>query len=245
LDLTVNLNRVSPVPLYHQLAHQLKDAVETGRLSKGDFLDNELVLADQWQVSRPTVRRAIQELVADGLLVRRRGVGTQVVNDQVRRPFTLSSLYEDLVEAGRRPTTTVLELGPVPAPADIADSLGLSIGDTVIHIVRRRAAGAQPLAVLRNWLIAGVADHLTAEQLETDGLYPLLRMRGVRPHYADQRLSAKAASQAEAEVLGIAPGSPLVTMRRVMRDDGGRPVEVGDHVYDAAHYSVELSVVAS
>lgn len=245
MELAISLNRVSPVPLYHQLAHQLTEAVESGRLCKGEFLDNELLLADQWQVSRPTVRRAIQELVDDGLLVRRRGVGTQVVNDQVRRPFTLSSLYDDLAASGREPVTTVIGLNRIAAPDDVTESLALAARTEVVHLVRRRCAGPQPLAVLRNWLIAEAADHLTADQLETHGLYSLLRERGVRPHYADQRLGAKAATDEEAALLDIEPGAPLVTMRRVMQDDTGRPVEVGDHVYDAAHYSLELSVVAT
>ena len=90
-ELTITLNRISPVPLYHQLSRQLVEAIESGRLPKGSFLDSEIDLAERWQVSRPTVRRAIQDLVDSGLLVRRRGVGTQVVSDQVRRPFKLTS----------------------------------------------------------------------------------------------------------------------------------------------------------
>lgn len=243
MDITVTLNRLSPVPLYHQLSHQLRDAIEAGDLAKGTFLGNELVLAEQWQVSRPTVRRAIQDLVDDGLLVRRRGVGTQVVNDQVRRPFTLSSLYEDLEAAGRTPVTTVISLGRAKPPADIAEALGLTKRDRTVHIVRLRAAGSQRLAVMNNWIVVDAADHITAEALEHTGLYALLRERGIRPHYAQQRLGAKAATDEEAALLGIDAGAPLVTMRRVMQDDTGRPVEVGDHVYDAAHYSVEMSVV--
>lgn len=243
MDVAVTLDRISPVPLYHQLAHQLKTAVQHGDLPKGTFLGNELDLADEWQVSRPTVRRAIQELVDDGLLVRRRGVGTQVVNDVVRRPFTLSSFHDDLVGAGRTPVTDVIALDRGPAPADVADDLGLRRKTTVVRIVRRRSAGRQPLAVMRNWLIVAAAGAVTADQLETTGLYALIRARGVRPHYATQRLGAKAASAEEAELLGIVEGAPLVTMRRVMQDDTGRPVEVGDHVYDAAHYSVEMAVV--
>lgn len=245
MDITVTLNRLSPVPLYHQLAHQLKDAISTGALPKGTFLGNELVLAEQWQVSRPTVRRAIQDLVDDGLLVRRRGVGTQVVNDQVRRPFTLTSLHDDLVAGGRRPATRVVSLTVGRAPAAVAAALGLANGGRVVHLVRVRSAGNQPLAVLRNWLPVELAGDLTPEALEARGLYSLLRDRGVRPHYAVQRLGAQAASEEDAGLLGIAVGAPLVTMWRAMQDDTGRPVEVGDHVYDAAHYSVEMSVVES
>lgn len=243
MDITVSLNRLSPVPLYHQLSHQLKAAISSGELPKGTFLGNELVLAEQWQVSRPTVRRAIQDLVDDGLLVRRRGIGTQVVNDQVRRPFSLTSLHEDLVASGRRPSTRVLAVERVRAPADIAEALGVRTGARVVHLSRLRSAGSQPLAVMSNWLPLELGGELTAEVLEARGLYSILRDRGVRPHYAVQRLGARAATEPEALLLGVAVGAPLVTMWRAMQDDTGRPVEVGDHAYDAAHYSVEMSVV--
>lgn len=245
MDMTVTLNRLSPVPLYHQLAHQLKGAVADGTLAKGTFLGNEMVLAERWNVSRPTVRRAIQELVDDGLLVRRRGVGTQVVNDQVRRPFTLTSLYEDLVADGRTPSTRVIVVDRVPAPPAVADALGVPDTTALVHIARLRSTGDKPLAVMNNWLASDVADDITADDLADRGLYSLLRERGVRPHYAVQRLGAKAADPDEAVLLGIAPGAPLVTMWRAMQDDTGRPVEVGDHVYDAQHYTVEMSVVES
>jgi GntR family transcriptional regulator len=244
-ELDIHLNRNSPVPLYHQLARQLEGAIEGGRLAKGAFLDNELDLADRWQVSRPTVRRAIQELVDSGLLVRRRGVGTQVVNDQVRRPFQLSSLFDDLASAGRTPTTEVLVHERVAATPEVADALGVAVGAEVVHLVRCRSAGPQRLAILRNWLCVDVAGHLTADQLERSGLYALIRERGVRPHYANQRLGATAAGADDAAILGLAVGAPLVTMRRVMQDDTGRRIELGDHVYDAAHYSVELNVIES
>lgn len=243
VDLRIELSRLSPVPLYHQLARQLKEAVASGAVPKGSFLDNELDLADRWQVSRPTVRRAIQELVDDGLLVRRRGVGTQVVNDEVRRPFSLSSLYDDLAAAGRSPTTDIIEIRHIPAPHDVAESLDLADGDRVVHLVRRRRADGRPLAVVRNWLLAAIADDITGELLAGNGLYALLRERGVRPHYARQRVGAKVATPDEAELLGIAEGAPLVTLHRVMQDDTGRAIEVADTVYDAAHYSVEMSVV--
>ena len=216
-------------------------------LPKGSFLDNELDLADRWQVSRPTVRRAIQDLVDAGMLVRRRGVGTQVVSDQVRRPFKLSSLFDDLAAIGREPVTTVVTLALRSADTDVADALGVELGTEVVHIERLRATGpsAQPLAILRNWLLVDVAATITTDELERRGLYGLLRDRGVRPHSAVQRLGAVAAPAADAALLHLPAGAPLVTMRRVMQDDTGRVVELGDHRYDAAHYSVELNVIES
>ncbi|MGA1052265.1 MAG: GntR family transcriptional regulator [Ilumatobacteraceae bacterium] len=243
MDISVTLNRLSPIPLYHQLAAQLKDAISAGTLPKGTFLGNELVLADQWQVSRPTVRRAIQGLVDDGLLVRRRGIGTQVVNDVVRRPFTLTSLHDDLTAGGRRPSTAVVSIERVRAPSDIAEALGVRTGTNVVHTVRLRLADSQPLAVLSNWLPIEFGGDLDVGLLEDRGLYTILRERGVRPHYAVQRLGARGAGEIESSLLGVAMGAPLVTMWRAMQDDTGRPIEVGDHAYDAAHYSVEMSVV--
>jgi DNA-binding GntR family transcriptional regulator len=242
-ELEVTLNRISPVPLYHQLSRQLVEAIESGRLPKGSFLDNELELAKRWQVSRPTVRRAIQDLVDSGMLVRRRGVGTQVVSDQVRRPFKLSSLYDDLVASGREPTTRVITLERVEADANVSEAINVSLHTEVVHIERLRSIGAQPLAILRNWLIVEVAESITEEQLRQRGLYALLRERGVRPHSAAQRLGATAASAADAALLGVSTGAPLMTMRRVMHDVTGRLVELGDHRYDAAHYTVELNVI--
>lgn len=243
MEISVTLNRLSPIPLYHQLAAQLKDAISAGSLPKGTFLGNELILADQWQVSRPTVRRAIQDLVDDGLLVRRRGIGTQVVNDVVRRPFTLTSLHDDLSASGRRPSTTVVSIEHVRAPSDIADALGIRTGTKVVHTIRLRLADTQPLAVLSNWLPLEFGADLDNSVLEDRGLYSLLRERGIRPHYAVQRLGARAAGDVESSLLGVPIGAPLVTMWRAMQDDTGRPIEVGDHAYDAAHYSVEMSVV--
>ncbi|MFD7512815.1 GntR family transcriptional regulator, partial [Streptomyces sp. NPDC059853] len=102
MDLTFSIDRGSPVPLYFQLSQQLEAAIEHGELLPGTLLGNEIDLAGRLGLSRPTVRQAIQVLVDKGLLVRRRGVGTQVVHSRVRRPLELSSLYDDLESAGQR-----------------------------------------------------------------------------------------------------------------------------------------------
>ena len=101
MPVAVELDRSSPVPLYYQLAQAIEAAIRDGELSPGDRFENELALAKRLTLSRPTTRRAIQELVDKGLLVRKRGVGTQVVRSQFRRTEALSSLNEDIIKAGR------------------------------------------------------------------------------------------------------------------------------------------------
>jgi DNA-binding GntR family transcriptional regulator len=243
--LDIAVSHSSPIPIYHQIAEQLQQAIAAGNLAKGDFLPSEVELAESWGISRPTARRAIQELVERGLLVRKRGVGTQVVNAQLQRTMKLSSLHSDLVAAGRRPTTEVRIWQEKPADGNIAEVLEIPVGTPVMYLERLRLANGQPLALMRNWLLHDIAGDISLDELRTQGLYDLLRARRVRPRIAHQAIGAKSAAPDEATFLGLNTGSALLTMRRAMQDDSGRTVELGDHLYDAAHYSVEMTVVDS
>jgi DNA-binding GntR family transcriptional regulator len=233
------VDRSSPVPLYYQLAQQLERAIESGDLPRGTQLGNEILLADRLGLSRPTVRRAIGYLVDRGLLVRKRGVGTQVVQPRVRRPLELTSLYDDLAGGGQEPTTRVLSLDKVPAPDVAARALGLADGEPVLALERLRLARGEPLAVLRNYLPVDLVA-LTAEALERTGLYQLMRAAGVRLHLATQTVGARSATAAEARLLGDRRGAPLLTMQRTAYDDRGRAVEYASHHYRASLYSFEF-----
>src|SRR3989454_7533509 len=146
------LDRASPVPLYYQLAQNMETAIRQGRLSSGSHLDNEIELARQLRVSRPTVRRAIAVLANRGLVIRRHGIGTLVVPVRVRRPVRLSSLYDDLAEAGQTPTTRLLAYAVVPAPRDVAPSVQLSRGPRVLLCERLRLASGAPSSWMRAFI---------------------------------------------------------------------------------------------
>ena len=231
------LDRSSPVPLYFQVARHLEAAIESGDLAVGDRLENEVALAERWGLSRPTMRQAIRHLVDKGLLVRQRGVGTEVVRRRVQRQVQLTSLYEDLQDSGQEPTTEVLALERVPADKRVAERLGVPPGTEVVHLVRLRRARGVPLAVLLNWLPVPVAGTIPGDELEDAGLYACLRVRGTTVHSAHQRIGARAATTEEARLLGMRRGSPLLTMERTSFDDRARPIEWGSHVYDARAYS--------
>lgn len=238
----IRLDRASPTPLYHQVARELERAISDGRLARGDYLENELVLADLWQVSRITLRRSIQELVDAGLLVRRRGVGTQVVNDQVPRT-RLVSVFDDLTERGLRPTTDVLALERVGASEFVSEQLGLELGTDVVFIERCRYADGRRLAIMRNWILVDAAGELTVDQLERDGLYRLLRAGGVWPHCVTRRVSARIAGEEEARLLDMTPGDPILALTSRMQDTSGRRVEVSEQFYDGRSYTMEMSIV--
>ncbi|MFB7217553.1 MULTISPECIES: GntR family transcriptional regulator [unclassified Streptomyces] len=240
--LELGVDRSSPVPLYYQLSQQLEAAIEKGRLAPGSLLGNEIELAARLGLSRPTVRQAIQSLVDKGLMVRRRGVGTQVVHSQVRRPLELSSLYDDLEAAGQRPTTRVLRNTVEPAPAATAAALGVPEG-TEVHLVERlRSAHGEPMTLLRNHLPAGLVD-LSTDRLEATGLYRMLRAAGVTLHSARQTVGARLATAEEAAQLAEPEGAPLLTMERTTYDDTGRAVEFGSHIYRASRYAFDFQLL--
>jgi DNA-binding GntR family transcriptional regulator len=241
-QLSLELDRTSPVPLYFQVAQQIERAIETGTLAPGDKLDNEIALADRLGLSRPTMRRAIEELVGKGLLVRKRGVGTQVVHGMVHRRVELTSLYDDLERAGSHPSTVVLSHAEVPADPTVAAALHLETDTPVVHLERLRSTREGPLALMRNWLPVDVAT-MSAADLEAQGLYKLLRAGGFRPHIAHQRITACSAGAYEARVLGVRRGSPLLRMARTAYDELGRAVEYGDHHYIADSYAIEVTVL--
>lgn len=241
-DLEVRVDRTSPVPLYFQVAEQLEQSISAGVLAPGDRLDNETVLADRLGLSRPTMRQAIAHLVDKGLLVRKRGVGTQVVQSKVRRSIELSSLYDDLARENKRPRTRLLTHETAPATAEVSMALGVAPDEPVLHLERLRYAEDEPLALMRNWLPVGIAP-LTRETLQEHGLYELLRRRGVHMRVARQVIGARAATTAEGRLLDEGRGAPLLTMSRTTYDDGGAPVEYGAHVYRASRYSFELMLV--
>ncbi len=243
LDLKIIVVRDGGAPLYDQVARELERAVTDGRLKKGSFLESEVLLAERWGVSRLTVRRAIQQLVSAGILVRQRGVGTQVVSEQIYRPPLLGSLFDDLAESGRFPTTTVLSHERVVPDTDLAEQLGVEPGGHVVYLERCRYAGGQRLAIMRSWLTVAAAGELTTNALASGGLYQLLRDSGTWPHSSHRSIAADAASPVDAALLGIAVGAPILVSQATMQDRTGRTVEVSAHVYAGSLYKMELSVI--
>lgn len=242
-ELFVDLDRTGPVPLYFQVSSRLEKAIRSGVIAPGERLENEIAIGERLGLSRPTVRRAIQELVDKGLLVRRRGIGTQVVQGQVTRQVELTSLYEDLKSSSHEPGTDVLARELVPANDTVAAQLGVPQGSTVLRLRRRRSTDEVPMAILENYLPEEFGD-ITADQLVEHGLYEILRARGVAIRIANQRIGARRAHDDEPALLDVDKGSPLLTMERVAYDGSGRAIEYGHHCYRPDMYSFETTLVA-
>ena len=191
-QLDITLERNSPVPLYYQLAQYIEHAINAGDLAPGDRIENELSLTSRLGLSRPTARQAIQELVNKGLLVRKRGVGTQVVRSQFRRDEKLSSLNEDLAKAGKVPEHRAAGLrGRRTRPRRSAtwSTPPTCWSSEFIQIRRLRLADDVPLAILTNYIPARY--EITADDLRERGLYACLNALGVHLKIAHQQISAR------------------------------------------------------
>lgn len=237
------LNRSSPIPLYFQVAQHLEQAIVSGAIPNGSQFDNEVQLAERLGLSRPTMRRAMEHLVDKGLIVRRRGIGTRVVQPKVRRPLELTSLYEDLARSGQRPVTKVLDVETLQTDNELAGLLACPPGSPALRIDRLRSAGDVPIAKMTNYLPEAVGTFDPVE-LEEHGLYELMRSRGIQLHAATQLVGARTATAAESRLLGESKGAALLTMQRVTYDDHGSVVEYGTHIYAASRYSFETQLLA-
>ena len=175
----------SPRPLYAQVADHLRRAIDEGILISGVRLDGEIGLAERWGISRQTMRRATGELVGQGVLLRKHGVGTQVAPRPGWRASGVRSLYDEMAETGRNPSTAVRKFALGPADPEVADALALTPGAPVYEIERLRSIDGAPLALMRNWLPTSVVD-LTEEVLAARGLYEVLRDAGVDMRIARQ-----------------------------------------------------------
>jgi DNA-binding GntR family transcriptional regulator len=238
----MDLDRSGPIPLYFQIAQRIEKAILNGNLPAGARLENEVSLAERLGLSRPTIRRAIQDLVDKGLLVRRRGIGTQVVHGQVTRGVELTSLYEDLSRSGQKPSTKILEYKTVKADGKIAEKLGIETGSDVLYMRRLRFADNVAVSIMENWLPNAFLD-ISEIELSEHGLYQILRSRGVTIRVAKQRIGARKASQRESTDLEIEKQSSLLSMDRTAYDNSGRAVEFGHHCYRPDLYSFEVTLV--
>jgi DNA-binding GntR family transcriptional regulator len=242
-DLFMDLDRSSPVPMYHQVSVRLERAIRDEILPAGSRLENEVALSERLGLSRPTIRQAMQQLVDKGLLVRRRGIGTQVVHGKVTRAVELTSLFEDLQSSGQNPRTDLLHAEEESADQEDAEALGVPFGSPVLKLRRLRFADEVPIAIMQNTLPEEFLN-LDRGLLSTYGLYQVLSTRGVTMRVAKQRFGARAANADESRLLGITKGSAVLTMARTAFDDSGHAVEFGRHCYRPDLYSFEVTLVA-
>lgn len=233
-------------PLYRQIKALITQSLEAGEWRPGETIPSETELAARYRVSQGTVRKAIDELAADNLLVRRQGKGTFVAtHSEDRMQFRFLRLLPD--EGGIQPhTSRVLECRRTRAPADVARQLELKAGDPAVQIRRVLDFEGRSLVLDEIWLPGGLFRGLTAERLSghQGPLYAMFEAEfGTRMIRASEKLRAVAADEAVATALAVPAGFPLLRVERLSYTYGDRPVEVryGWYVTTDYHYQNDLS----
>jgi len=223
-------------PLYLSLRRDIERAIAEGILKPGDALPAERELAAMADVSRVTVRKAVQDLVASGLLVQRHGSGTFVAQrvERVEQPLSaLTSFTEDMARRGMVVNSVWLDRGIYAPSPDEMVVLGLSAEESVSRVSRVRLANGTPLAIERATLSAQI---LPEPAKVGASLYAALAKVGNRPVRAIQRISAALLDDEDAGLLGVPPGSPSLNIERISYLSSGRVVEYTRSRYRADAY---------
>ena len=206
-------------------------------LQVGDALPSERRLASELGVSRPTLRAVIDELVREGLLLRRHGSGTYVAEPKIALPLTMTSFSEDMARRGMRPSSQVVSFERQSAGAKLGQRLQISPVDEVWVITRLRLADDETMAI--EWLHAPVSllPALRPEELATHSFYELLRVRrGIVIASGTQTIEPTVTSPEEAELLSVPVHSPAFLFERTTQSEQGEVVEFVRSVYRGDRY---------
>lgn len=222
---------------YKAIADDLRQRVEEQEFSAGRLLPSEAELSATYSASRVTVRKALEELRAEGLVDSRQGFGWFVAGPTVRQPLAHLATIEAQLEAeGRASQRQILEFAFVRPPARVRATLGV---EKALKVTRVNLADGEPFARVTVWCPEELGAQLSRAQVEDRSFYELLP---VTLGGATQTIGADAASVADAEVLHVPVGSPVLVCERVTADEAGRPVLIGEYVFPAhrTEFTVDL-----
>jgi GntR family transcriptional regulator len=244
----VALDREAPLPLYFQLREAIVGEIHRLGLAPGDRLPTELELERRYGVSRSTIRQALNELAADGVVRRIQGKGTFVEAPKIQHVPVLTSFSELLKSQGYTPSHRLLASSIQAAPAEVAEGLGIEEGATCRFLRRVFLADGDPVGVADTWLpLALLGDHgelFENGEIEEGSLYEILQREplGLVLHRAVETINPGLAEEADAELLRHAPGSPLLVIKRITFTPEDRPIEWTRLLFagDRYEYRVEM-----
>jgi GntR family transcriptional regulator len=239
------LNPTSKLPLYQQLYEKLEGRIRSGQWKPGDMIPPESGLIRQYGVSRITVRKVLDMLVTEGLLVRERGRGSFVAAPKLEHGMTrIVSFTDDMRQRGYSPGTKIIFMGLVPAPRIIAEALGVPEGEELARIDRLRLADEEPLCVEESFLIHRYLPGILGHDLAGNSLREIKqREYGIRWSRALQTIQAVAASPEIARLLSIRNGAPLLSFERVTFSQDNIAMEYLKIYYRADRYIIHNELV--
>ena len=235
----------SHIPYYVQVKDILREKMRDGTWTPGAQLPSEAELCATFGVSRTVIRQALQELIHEGMIKRRKGKGSFVAAPKISEQLAqkLTGFYQDMVEQGLQPVTAVLAQAVVPAKETVADWLGIKPGTPVIEIVRLRSVQDVPIVLVTTYIPAALCPTLVNDDLSNQSLYALLeREYGLYIAHGRRTIQAVLADGQEARLLEVNKGAPLFRLDSISYTDDGTPVEYyyAYHRGDRSQFEVEL-----
>lgn len=217
-----------PIPLYHQLYLLIRDRIRSGELASEAILPSEEELGRLFKVSRITVKRALNELAADGLVTRHRGRGTIVAARRVSPVIkgSFDTLIHSLHQMGLETEVELLDVGEIEADQNVGFHLNLAPGSRVQRAVRRRKLEGEPFSHIVTFVPIEIAQGYSIEDLAVTPLLVLLERAGIAVQSAEQWITAVSADPVTAAALGIPPSAALLRIERVMRSAKNVPVQL-------------------
>lgn len=233
-------------PLYQTLYMLLRTQIRDGHFAPGSRLPGELELARQHGCSRVTVRKALAQLAAEGLVAPRQGHGTVVQGGRAVEPVRaeVTGFVENLLAMGLRTTVQVLGFAFEVPPPRIAREMGLEPSIQALRTVRLRNYRNAPFSYSIAWLPEDIGHTFSRADLAAKSLTQLLADAGVEVRRAHQRVFAAPADTIVAPLLGVEPGSPLLGLERRVEDSAGRIVEHLRALYHPERYEFEITLEA-
>lgn len=234
--------QTTSLPVYHQLYTILRQQIKDGAFGQSTPLPPEMTLSRTYDVSRVTVRRALEMLERENLIVRRHGVGTFASPPEVEGGSgRLAGLVENLITLGLETTAQLIAFDADAAiPATAAAALNLTPGSAAIRIERLRFYKSRPLSLTTLYLPPHLADSIRESDLDDRPVMRILEATGIRATRAEQTVSAVAADDDAANKLSVAIGAPLIRLRRTVFDETGTPFEHQQGLYNPDQYEYHM-----
>ncbi|RXZ83856.1 GntR family transcriptional regulator [Paenibacillaceae bacterium] len=241
------LNKEVPIPYYYQLKEILLDYITNDHVGYDRPIPTEVEISAHFNISRPTVRQAINELVVEGYFVRQKGKGTFVTKPKISQEFlqVLDSFNNEMIKKGLEPSTKILGIDVIDCDDKIADALHIATGSQVIRLRRLRFANEDPIVYVVTYLPYDRCKPILDRNFEYESLYEILRqVCGFSLMEAVRNLEAVLAGEYEAELLGVDKGAPIQFIKSITYLTDSSPIEYSLAKYrgDRSQFSFKLGI---
>ena len=233
----------SRIPLYHQVVDILKLRIQDGTYAVGDKLPSEQEFTNEFGISRITIRKAISELISEGLVYSVRGKGTFVAEARIKRTLgKLLGFVEELELDGIKPELKVIKYGfETPNPYMI-ETLGMDVSEKIFMLQRLVSVKGEPLFVDYAWYPETYSRFLVTSDLSKSVHYHVMELAGIKLSHAIQEISAGTPSRVEAALLNIKRNATVLLINRMTFSNSKMPFSLGKAVYRADRYSYKVDL---